>query len=500
MPDYDQYKRNNNEILKFFETGTNVVAVRVGIFDALGNQITTFGGGTEYTDGGVPPANPVGGTIEWSDGANWQTVSDTQPLPVTVKNASLAVTGTFWQATQPVSIAAPVTVTSTDLDIRDLTKATDSVQIWANTVKDGTGTNYIPIVDADGNLQVDVLSSALPTGASTLAEQQSQTTLLGTIDADTGGILTAIQLIDNAVDGNYLNVNLNIAGIDVSAGAGVLTAQTQRVTIATDDEVNNLLGTIDADTGNIVTSVQLIDDAVIADDAAFTPATTKVIMAGYFADETSTDSVNEGDGGAARMTLDRRQIMSNQQNDDTAWAAASKVGVIGFVADETATDSVDEGDVGYARMTLTRKQITASQMIDDAAWVASGYVNVAGYVLDDTSTDVVDEGDVGYARIDSVRSVLSNIGGNFPTFNQKTSTSTAAVQIDSTSVNIRRITITALPSNIEIVYIGGSGVTTGTGFPLLPGGSRTFFSTSNLNAWYYIKANAQSQGVSYDYS
>ena len=41
------------------------------------------------------------------------------------------------------------------------------------------------------------------------------------------------------------------------------------------------------------------------DDAAFTPATDKVLMVGAFADETTPDSVNEGDAGALRMTLDR---------------------------------------------------------------------------------------------------------------------------------------------------------------------------------------------------
>lgn len=48
--------------------------------------------------------------IHGADGVNGGDVSDANPLPVTVKNASLAVTGTFWQATQPVSIAATVTV------------------------------------------------------------------------------------------------------------------------------------------------------------------------------------------------------------------------------------------------------------------------------------------------------------------------------------------------------------------------------------------------------
>jgi hypothetical protein len=64
--------------------------------------------------------------------------------------------------------------------------------------------------------------------------------------------------------------------------------------------------------GNALTALQKIDDPVIVDDAAFTPATTSVMMAGFEADETATDSVDEGDGGAARMTLDRKLIVTPQ--------------------------------------------------------------------------------------------------------------------------------------------------------------------------------------------
>lgn len=49
----------------------------------------------------------------------------------------------------------------------------------------------------------------------------------------------------------------------------------------------------------------------VVDDAAFTPASSQVSMVGYTADESSTDSVDEGDGGAARMTLDRKQIVTH---------------------------------------------------------------------------------------------------------------------------------------------------------------------------------------------
>lgn len=51
--------------------------------------------------------------------------------------------------------------------------------------------------------------------------------------------------------------------------------------------------------------------------------------------------------------------------DDGAFVIGTdKVNAQGFLADETATDSVDEGDIGLARMTLTRIQLAT---IDDGA-------------------------------------------------------------------------------------------------------------------------------------
>lgn len=97
--------------------------------------------------------------------------------------------------------------------------------------------------------------------------------------------------------------------------------------------------------------------------------------------------------------------------DDSAFTvASSKVQNIGLLADETATDSVDEGDVGIPRMTLDRRQITASENTDDVAWTTANKVSVIGGVYDDVSTDVVDEGDVGYIRIDANRNARVSLG------------------------------------------------------------------------------------------
>jgi hypothetical protein len=95
----------------------------------------------------------------------------------------------------------------------------------------------------------------------------------------------------------------------------------------------------------------------LLDDAAFGIGSDYVNPTGFLADETGTDSVDEGDVGLARMTLDRKQLMASQYVDDTAFTPAgtsSYVTVMGAEADETSPDSVDEGDAGALRMTLTR--------------------------------------------------------------------------------------------------------------------------------------------------
>lgn len=106
----------------------------------------------------------------------------------------------------------------------------------------------------------------------------------------------------SGTDGDFSTLNLDSTGrLHVNVGNTVTVgshAVTNAGTFATQVD------------GAALTALQLIDNASIADDATFTPATTGVNMAGFFADETATDSVDEGDSGAARMTLDRKQIVT----------------------------------------------------------------------------------------------------------------------------------------------------------------------------------------------
>jgi hypothetical protein len=75
------------------------------------------------------------------------------PLENDVASLLVDANGALW-----ANVSNTVTVSATALDIRALSEATDQVLMFANTVNDGTGTDLVPLVDASGHLQVDVLT------------------------------------------------------------------------------------------------------------------------------------------------------------------------------------------------------------------------------------------------------------------------------------------------------------------------------------------------------
>ncbi len=109
-------------------------AVGVAIVDGSGNQITSFGGGTQYTDAGTPPAHPVGPTLEFNNAGAWATVGSATPLPVTIAGGlsnplpvsltSTTITGTV---TTAVTYTASSNATSTAYEASRVVKASAGV-------------------------------------------------------------------------------------------------------------------------------------------------------------------------------------------------------------------------------------------------------------------------------------------------------------------------------------------------------------------------------------
>lgn len=166
---------------------------------------------------------------------------------------------------------------ATDDTLAGLKKAEDSAHVSGDSGimalsvrRDATGAlaadgDYAPIqTDSNGNLKVAILGSA------------------GT---DIAAIAASASVLDDWDESDRAKVNLIAAQAGVDGGSGASSAKTIRVIHATDDP-----------------NVAMWK----ADDSAFTVATTQVAPVGFLADETATDSVDEGDIGAARMTLDRK--------------------------------------------------------------------------------------------------------------------------------------------------------------------------------------------------
>ena len=154
-----------------------------------------------------------------------------------------------------------------------LDKANDSVTIYANTAADGSGDSTVPLVDAAGNLQIDIVSSALPSGGATAANQSTiighvdgVETLLGTIDSDTNDIKTdmaAIEVLLTAANVDHAANEVLLTGIDADTNAIKVDMAAIEVllTAANVDHAANeaLLTTIDSDTNDIKTDIAALE-------------------------------------------------------------------------------------------------------------------------------------------------------------------------------------------------------------------------------------------------
>lgn len=182
-------------------------------------------------------------------------------------------------------------------------------------------------VNASGRLYTDANVSQMNGVAVTMGNGASGTGVQRvTIANDSTGILAAVTnvaTIGTSVTPGTAATNLGKAedAAHTSGDVGVMMLSVRQNTAAALSgadadyqplitDTNGRLHVLDQNSAAALTALQLIDNGCLADDAAFTPATSGVHVAGFFADETATDSVDEGDTGAARITLDRKQIVT----------------------------------------------------------------------------------------------------------------------------------------------------------------------------------------------
>jgi len=167
--------------------------------------------------------------------------------------------------------------------------------------------------------------------------------LLTTIDADTGSIKTAIEIVDDWDESDRAAVNIIPSQVGVAAGAGAVNALTQRVILASDDPavidlaaIEVLLTGMDSDTDAIKTATQIIDNAVHVDDDGFTLGTHSGMMMMGFA---GTQSVDADDAGAIAMDTDGAIHIADGGNVISVDDGGSTISI----DDGGSTISIDDG-------------------------------------------------------------------------------------------------------------------------------------------------------------
>jgi hypothetical protein len=185
---------------------TNAVPATVAIVDGNGNQITSFGGGTQFADNSASGATPTGTLSMGWDSANSKVralkVDTSQNLLVDVSNTTLAVT----QSTSPwvISFTAPqhIIVDSGSVSISGTVSVTQGTSPWIVAGAITPADSFANPTDAQDvfalNAGWDVTNGKwqrlqVNAGTGTLKVDPGTVTVIGTVTANQGTTPWTIQ-------------------------------------------------------------------------------------------------------------------------------------------------------------------------------------------------------------------------------------------------------------------------------------------------------------------
>lgn len=161
--------------------------------------------------------------------------------------------------------------------------------------------------------------------------------------------------------------NAGVAPVDATNGLSVNVTNAS-LTVASHAVTNAGTFAVQVD-GSALTALQKIDDPVLVDDAAFTPGTSSVMMAGAQFDNSGTDSVDEGDAGALRMSANRNLFVNIRDNAGNE--RGLNIDANGAAAVTNSAGEAHIGEVGgktvikTITMTATTSILAAADIIAD---------------------------------------------------------------------------------------------------------------------------------------
>lgn len=174
----------------------------------------------------------------------------------------------------------------------------------ADTTLVNTTNEIAPLqIDANGRLKVEIFDG----GDSHTVD--GTVSISGTVTVDSE-LPTAAALADNTANPTVPAVGAFAMVWDGANWDRVPGTSADGVTVnlGTNNDVINAGTFAVQESGSALTALQLIDDAIVADNAAFTDGTTKLDMAGYIYDEVAGTALTENDAAAARINVNRAQV------------------------------------------------------------------------------------------------------------------------------------------------------------------------------------------------
>lgn len=324
----------------------------------------------------------VGGTITISNASIAVTQGGSWATSVTNFPATQAVTGTFWQATQPVSIASmPITpVTGTFWQATQpvsgvFFQATQPVSIASMPTTPVTGTFF----QSTQPVSIASMPSTPVTGTFFQATQPVSIASNTPDVTDRVGRLLGHVTVDNssfAVTGTFFQATqpVSIASMPSTPVTGTFFQATQPVSLASvpSHAVTNAgtfatQATLAAETTKVIGTVNISAGQTIAATGTFWQSTQPVSIAsmpstpvtGTFWQSTQPVSLSivPLPTGASTLAEQQTQTTSLQLIDDAVYAddaARSKSLLLAGVLDDVSTVAITENNAGYLRMSSRR--------------------------------------------------------------------------------------------------------------------------------------------------
>lgn len=282
---------------------------------ALKNDITTIAGTAPTTagfidikgaDGNVFVRQATASNLNMTEASAASILTSVQLIDdmIYTDDTSTHATGTSKGALM-MAAATPTDTAVNANDIGALAMTVNRELMVSLTTALPAGSAAIGKLAANAGVTIGAVEIAASQTLSTVTTVGTVTTLTGTTTLTPG---TGATNLGKAVDAAPGATDTGVMALAVRDDTLNIRSGTEGDYEPLHTDANGALWVKDVNSASALTSLQLIDDTVFADDAAFTVAVSKVTAIGLMADETSTDSVDEGDIGIPRMTLDRKQI------------------------------------------------------------------------------------------------------------------------------------------------------------------------------------------------